>query len=180
LTLHQNLKIRQIRLSTFWFYLWCQKFSERRKSNICWRLTFFSTKWFSTFWKYFQRSDLFDFRSFDQINETFNVLTFPRSDFWRSDPLLNKYTVLVGWIRIINLCFDNKSIRKNFNGFFYSRLCKVWSTFKQSCKEIKKVQFVWIGQKTQKPKTSQKSVTTKHQNKKLHQNVTSKQQRSVK
>ncbi len=31
--------------------------------------------------------DLFDFWRFDQINETFDVLTFWRSDFRRSDPL---------------------------------------------------------------------------------------------
>ncbi len=120
MTLHQNLKISQIRLSTFWFYLWRHKISERRKSNIPWLSTFFLTKWFLTLWKYFWRSDLFDFRRCDQINETFNVLTFWQSDFWGSDPLSKFQCYLIGthsntWIWNIYSLFKTKAFKSTLN-----------------------------------------------------------------
>ncbi len=88
MTLSQNLKIRQIRLSMFWSFLTPQVKSEHRKFSLQIRL--------STFWYYLWRqkrserpkSNLtFDVLIFDVLfGLSMFFLHFRHSDFWRSDP----------------------------------------------------------------------------------------------
>jgi hypothetical protein len=98
------------RLSTFWYYLWRQKRSERQKSNFLWLLMFFSTKWFLTFWSNIWRSDLLDFQRSDHLKKAFDVLTLRCSDFWHSDPLPLNYR----WTREKQICFNDFLITFNY------------------------------------------------------------------